>query len=83
MHTNPIDGKGMNAGYPGRRDGTQTDRALALVAAQIVEPADVIVDLHGGDSTRICGPTATDAHRQRRAGRRGARARAWRSDSTT
>jgi uncharacterized protein len=49
VHLNPIDRKGMNAGYPGQKDGTQTDRALALVAAQIVEPADVIVDLHGGD----------------------------------
>jgi predicted deacylase len=49
VHVNPIDKKGMNAGYPGNKDGTQTDRALALVAAQIVEPADVIVDLHGGD----------------------------------
>lgn len=49
VHTNPVDKKGMNAGYPGNKDGTQTDRALALVAAQIVAPADVVVDLHGGD----------------------------------
>jgi hypothetical protein len=49
VHVNPIDRKGMNAGYPGQKDGTQTDRALALVTAHIVEPADVIVDLHGGD----------------------------------
>src|SRR5204863_9096406 len=49
VHLNPIDKKGMNAGYPGNKDGTQTDRALAMVAAQIVAPADVVVDLHGGD----------------------------------
>lgn len=49
VHTNPIDRKGMNAGYPGAKDGTQTDRALAMVAEQIVNPSDVIVDLHGGD----------------------------------
>jgi predicted deacylase len=49
VHVNPIDRKGMNAGYPGAKDGTQTERALALVATQIVAPADVIVDLHGGD----------------------------------
>jgi predicted deacylase len=48
-HVNPVDRKGMNAGYPGSAAGTQTERALALVAAQIVKPADVIVDLHGGD----------------------------------
>jgi predicted deacylase len=49
VHTNPIDKKGMNAAYPGNSKGTQTERALALVVEQIVTPADVIVDLHGGD----------------------------------
>ena len=49
VHVNPIDRKGMNAGYPGQPNGTQTERALALVAAQVVEPAEVIVDLNGGD----------------------------------
>ncbi len=49
VHVNPIDKKGMNAGYPGNASGTQTDRALALVTDQVVKPADVVVDLHGGD----------------------------------
>lgn len=49
VHLNPVDKKGMNSGYPGSKDGTQTERALALVTSQIVDRADVIVDLHGGD----------------------------------
>ncbi len=48
-HINPVDRKGMNAGYPGDANGTQTPRALAAVTQQIVIPADVVVDLHGGD----------------------------------
>src|SRR5689334_24188143 len=48
-HVNPIDRKGMNSSYPGDPNGTQTDRALAAVAKEIVAPADVVVDLHGGD----------------------------------
>jgi uncharacterized protein len=48
-HINPIDRKGMNGGYPGDPNGTQTPRALALVNSQVVQPADVVVDLHGGD----------------------------------
>jgi predicted deacylase len=48
-HINPVDKKGMNASYPGNSSGTQTERALAMVAEQVVKPADVIVDLHGGD----------------------------------
>jgi uncharacterized protein len=48
-HINPVDKKGMNAAYPGSLSGTQTERALAMVANEVVKPADVIVDLHGGD----------------------------------
>jgi len=48
-HINPVDKKGMNASYPGDPNGTQSQRALAAVAEQIVAPSDVVVDLHGGD----------------------------------
>jgi len=48
-HLNPIDRKSMNGAYPGDVNGTQTQRALAAVTEQIVAPADVVVDLHGGD----------------------------------
>ncbi len=48
-HTNPVDKKGMNSVYPGNSKGTQSERALALIAEQVVAPADVVVDLHGGD----------------------------------
>jgi predicted deacylase len=48
-HVNPVDRKGMNGGYPGDASGTQTQRALALMTSQVVAPADVVVDLHGGD----------------------------------
>jgi predicted deacylase len=49
VHLNPVDKKGMNGGYPGNASGTQTERVVALVAEQVVKPADVVVDLHGGD----------------------------------
>ena len=48
-HINPIDRKGMNANYPGDANGTQTQRALAMITGQVIVPADVVVDLHGGD----------------------------------
>ncbi|MBI1809282.1 MAG: succinylglutamate desuccinylase/aspartoacylase family protein [Gemmatimonadetes bacterium] len=48
-HVNPVDGKGMNASYPGDASGTQTQRVLAAVAREIVAQSDVVVDLHGGD----------------------------------
>jgi uncharacterized protein len=48
-HVNPVDGKNMNRFYPGKADGTQTERALALVTRQIVERCDYLIDFHGGD----------------------------------
>lgn len=48
-HLNPVDGKNMNRFYPGRPDGSQTERASYLITKQIVEQADHLIDLHGGD----------------------------------
>lgn len=48
-HVNPIDGKSMNRMYPGKMDGTQTDRASYLITKQVVEQCDHLIDLHGGD----------------------------------
>jgi predicted deacylase len=48
-HLNPTDGKNMNRMYPGRPDGTQTDRASHLVTMQVVEQSDHVIDFHGGD----------------------------------
>ena len=48
-HVNPVDGKSMNRMYPGKMDGTQTDRASFLITKQVVEQCDHLIDLHGGD----------------------------------
>jgi predicted deacylase len=48
-HVNPVDNKSMNRFYPGRIDGTQTERASYLITKQIVERCDHLIDLHGGD----------------------------------
>lgn len=48
-HLNPVDGKNMNRMYPGKSDGTQTERASWAVAHQVVERCDYLIDLHGGD----------------------------------
>lgn len=48
-HVNPVDGKSMNRMYPGRMDGTQTDRVSYLITKQVVEQCDHLIDLHGGD----------------------------------
>jgi len=48
-HVNPVDGKNMNRFYPGKADGTQTERISWAIAKQVVERSDYLIDLHGGD----------------------------------
>src|SRR5215472_5712565 len=39
-HVNPVDGKSMNRYYPGKLDGTQTERASYVITRQVVERSD-------------------------------------------
>ncbi len=48
-HVNPVDRKSMNRFYPGKVDGTQTERASYLITKQVVEQCDHLIDFHGGD----------------------------------
>ena len=49
VHVNPVDGKSMNRYYPGKPDGTQTERAAWAITREVVERCDYLIDLHGGD----------------------------------
>src|SRR3989440_3852296 len=67
-HINPVDRKSMNRFYPGKMDGTQTDRASFLITKQVVEQCDHLIDLHGGDLDESLRPysywTKTDNEKQ-------------------
>jgi predicted deacylase len=49
VHVNPVDNKSMNRFYPGKADGTQTERASYLITKEVVDKCDHLIDLHGGD----------------------------------
>jgi predicted deacylase len=55
-HVNPVDKKSMNRFYPGKIDGTQTERASYLITKQVVEQCDHLIDLHGGDTDESLRP---------------------------
>jgi predicted deacylase len=55
-HVNPVDKKSMNRFYPGKMDGTQTDRASFLITKQVVEQSDHLIDFHGGDTDESLRP---------------------------
>jgi predicted deacylase len=57
-HVNPVDGKSMNRFYPGKADGTQTERASFLITREVVEKSDHLIDLHGGDLDESLRPYA-------------------------
>ena len=48
-HVNPVDNKSMNRFYPGRLDGSQTERASYMITKEVVDKCDYLIDLHGGD----------------------------------
>jgi predicted deacylase len=72
-HVNPVDGKSMNRMYPGKMDGTQTDRVSFLITKQVVEQCDHLIDLHGGDLDESLRPysywTKTGTEQQDRVSR--------------
>jgi predicted deacylase len=57
-HVNPIDNKSMNRFYPGKADGTQTERASFLITKQVVDRCDYLIDYHGGDLDESLVPYA-------------------------
>jgi predicted deacylase len=57
-HVNPVDNKNMNRFYPGRPDGTQTERASYLITNEIVDRCDYLIDYHGGDLDESLRPYA-------------------------
>ncbi|HEV2385730.1 MAG TPA: succinylglutamate desuccinylase/aspartoacylase family protein [Candidatus Acidoferrales bacterium] len=48
-HLNPIDHRNMNRMYPGKPDGTQTERASWAITQQVIAQSDYLIDMHGGD----------------------------------
>jgi hypothetical protein len=54
----PADGKNLNRSFPGSYDGTYTDVLARSIFEQVIEPADVLLDLHGGDLVEALEPFA-------------------------
>jgi hypothetical protein len=49
IYYSPIDGKNLNRVYPGKPDGTVSERIAHRVTAEVIERADYLVDMHAGD----------------------------------
>jgi len=47
----PIDGANMNRSFPGRADGTVTQKLCHYIATELVPRADIVLDFHAGGRT--------------------------------
>ncbi len=48
-YVNPYDRKNLNRSFPGKADGSQTERIAYTLSNQIIPRADVVFDVHSGD----------------------------------
>ena len=56
VYYSPIDGKNLNRVYPGKADGTVSERIAYAITNQIIERADYLVDIHAGDGNESLRP---------------------------
>ena len=56
IYYSPIDGKNLNRVYPGNPEGTVSDRIADALYTQVIELADYVVDMHGGDGNEALRP---------------------------
>jgi predicted deacylase len=56
IYYSPIDRKNLNRVYPGKPDGTISERIAYAITNQIIERADYVVDMHAGDGNESLRP---------------------------
>src|SRR3954464_6696557 len=62
----PQDGKNLNRAFPGDPNGTYTERLAHDIFKTLIEPADAVLDLHGGDLVEALEPFALYHHPEAR-----------------
>ncbi len=56
VYFSPVDGKNLNRVYPGRADGTVSERIAYAITTEVIEKADYLLDLHCGDGNESLRP---------------------------
>ncbi|HLK68920.1 MAG TPA: M14 family metallopeptidase [Bryobacteraceae bacterium] len=56
VYFSPVDGKNLNRVYPGRADGTVSERIAYAITTEVIEKADFVLDLHCGDANEWLRP---------------------------
>jgi predicted deacylase len=56
IYYSPADGKNLNRVFPGRADGTLSERIAATITRDVIERATHVIDLHCGDGNESLRP---------------------------
>ncbi|MGH9863619.1 MAG: M14 family metallopeptidase, partial [Candidatus Acidiferrales bacterium] len=56
IYYSPVDHKNLNRVYPGKRDGTVSERIAYAITTEVIERADYVADLHCGDGNEALRP---------------------------
>ena len=56
IYYSPVDGKNLNRVYPGKTDGTISERIAATITREVIDRATHVVDLHCGDGNESLRP---------------------------
>jgi hypothetical protein len=56
IYYSPVDGKNLNRVFPGKADGTLSERIADVIAREVIERATHVVDMHCGDGNESLRP---------------------------
>jgi predicted deacylase len=56
VYFSPLDGKNLNRVFPGKPDGTPSERIAHAITTQVIEKCDYLLDLHCGDGNESLRP---------------------------
>ncbi len=56
IYYSPVDGQNLNRVFPGKADGTLSERIAHALTSEVVERADFVVDMHSGDANESLRP---------------------------
>ncbi len=56
IYYSPVDQKNLNRVYPGKANGTISERIADAITREVIERADYVVDLHCGDGNEALRP---------------------------
>lgn len=57
IYISPADGKNLNRSFPGKADGTLTERIAHFLSSEVYPQADAVLDIHSGDGNEQLRPS--------------------------